>query len=290
MNSMTGFGKSEQTKDGHKLRIEVKSVNHRFLDISIRSPRFMMYLEENIRSLIKKKLNRGRVDVFVTYSAEASVTKTMKVDFSLMDSYVRASNEIAEKFDMKNDVTVSQLMRLPDAITFEDNEEDTVIKELLATNLEAALDELIMARANEGENLAQDIIKRLNTIQEKALEIKARGYVVLDEYRLKLQDRISELLSGTPIDEQRLAQEIAYMADRCNVTEELVRIKSHVGQFIESTKNKGALGRNMDFIVQELNREFNTIGSKSQDSAILQTVITCKGEVEKIREQIQNIE
>ncbi len=291
MKSMTGFGKSEIAIDGRKLRVEIKTVNHRFLDISIREPRFMMFLEDEVRKYLKQQLSRGRVDVFMYYSSERDDAKKVLVDMPLITAYIAAAKEITSTCGVQNDLTVSQLMRLPDAVTYEDeNSDEAALRTLLYTNLDAALAELKESRNREGLQLKKDMIQRLDTILEFVDEIAMKEDVVVKEYKIKLKDRLTEILDGAEVDEQRLAQEVAFYADRCNITEELVRIKSHVKQFKAAAEENAPQGRNMDFIVQELNREFNTIGSKTQDQEILKKVIAGKGEIEKIREQIQNIE
>jgi len=291
LKSMTGFGKSEIAIDGRKLRVEIKTVNHRFLDISIREPRFLMFLEDDVRKYIKKHLSRGRVDVFIYYSSERTDAKNVVVDMPLVNAYLKAAEDLSAHAGLENDLTVTSLMRLPDAVNYEDeNADEEALRALLYTNLDAALDELKKAREKEGEQLKDDIAGRLDTILSYVEQIEAKEDIVVLEYKAKLKDRIQELLDGAEVDEQRLAQEVAFYADRCNITEEVVRLKSHVKQFKAATAEDAPQGRNMDFIVQEMNREFNTIGSKTQDSEILKQVIAGKGEVEKIREQIQNIE
>lgn len=288
---MTGFGKSELTIDGRKLRVEMKSVNNRFLDVSIRQPRFMMSHEETIRKFIKQNLSRGRVDVYINYHSEREDAKNVVADAALAAAYVKAAREVAQKTGVQDDLMLSHVLRMPDVISYEEDDTDgQAMKELLLENLRAAVAELKQARAKEGENLKKDIVKRLETIIEFVDFIHSKAGTVVEEYRQKLTDRLDEMLKSTPVDEQRIAQEIAIYVDKSNITEELVRIRSHVKQFLGLVDAKGAQGRNMDFIVQELNREFNTIGSKSQDTEILSTVISGKAEVEKIREQIQNIE
>ena len=291
MKSMTGFGKSEIALDGRKLRVEIKTVNHRFLDISIREPRFMVFLEDEVRKHIKKSINRGRVDIFIYYSSEREDAKNVIVDMPLINAYIEAAENISRQHGIVNDLGVTALMRLPDAVTYEDEHSDEdALRELLYTNLDAALEELKAAREKEGEQLKKDIMKRLDTILVYVNNIASKEDIVVYEYKMKLKERLQELLDGAEINEQRLAQEVTFYADRCNITEELVRIRSHVKQFKAAAEEDTPQGRNMDFIVQELNREFNTIGSKTQDGEILKQVIAGKGEVEKIREQIQNIE
>jgi len=291
LKSMTGFGKSEIAIDGRRMRVEIKTVNHRFLDINIRQPRFMMFLEEDARKFLKQSLSRGRVEVFINYSSERLDAKKVIADMPLLHAYLNAAREICAKTGVADDLTVSQLMRLPDAVTYEDeNSDQDALRELLFTNLEAALRELSAAREKEGAQLKKDIDARLDMILSYVETIAGKEHVIVEEYKKKLQDRIEDILDGAEVDEQKLAQEVAFYADRCNITEELVRLKSHVKQMKASGEETTPQGRNMDFIVQELNREFNTIGSKTQDGEILKMVIAGKGEVEKIREQIQNIE
>jgi len=291
LNSMTGFGKSETVIDGRKIRVEMKSVNNRFLDVNIRQPRFMLSYEDMVRQYLKKSLIRGRVDVFINYSSEREDSKTVTIDMALIGAYVKAAKQISEETGVENDLSVTQLMRMPDTVNAEDNTEDEeAMRELLMRALEEAVGELKKARAREGGQLKEDIMRRLSLLDEAAGRIKSKEHVVIDEYRKKLRERLKEVLENNTIDEQRIAQEVAIYADKANITEEVVRIRSHLKQFEKLSGEDGAQGRNMDFLVQELNREFNTIGSKSQDAEILGDVIFAKGEIEKIREQIQNIE
>lgn len=291
MNSMTGFGKSEQIADGRKIRVEIKSVNNRFLDINIRQPRFMICFEELIRSCIKNNIQRGRVDVFIYFSSDRNDSKIISVDASLVEGYIKAAKQISEQTGAKNDLTVSQILKLPDVVSIEDNESDeTDLKQLLLSAIEEAVNELKTARKTEGEQLEADIFKRLELLSDINNDIKQYENTVVEEYRNKLKERLEVVLDSNMIDEQRLAQELAIYADRVNITEELVRIDSHISGFKSLAKEDGAQGRNMDFIVQELNREFNTIGSKAQNNFILKDVLAAKGEIEKIREQIQNVE
>ena len=291
MKSMTGFGKSEITKDGRKIRVEIKSVNHRFLDINIRMPRFLLFLEDEIRKYLKSVLSRGRVDVFVNYSSERSDAKNVVVDMPMIHGYYEAAAEIEKTLGVQNNLNAAELLRLPDAVTFEENDTDVdALKELLLATVGAAAEELLAAREAEGAELLMDVNQRLAQILLLADEIAKKEDVVLEEYRTKLKDRIADLLDGAVVDETRIAQEVAIFADRCNITEEVVRVRSHVEQFSTAVSSGLPQGRNLDFIVQELNREFNTIGSKSSDAGITKMVIGGKVEIEKIREQIQNLE
>ena len=291
MNSMTGFGKAELTIDGRRMRVEIKSVNQRFLDINVRMPRFLMFLEEAVRKQIQQSLARGRVEVFINYASERDDAKKVTVNQGMIRSYYEAAQAISSELSIPGDIGVIDLMRLPDAVTIEEREQDdSALAELTQKTLAAALEELLSARRKEGENLMSDITARLSDILEFSKQIAQKEQTVVAEYRDKLTERISVLLSNQPVDEARIAQEVAIFADKCNITEEVVRIQSHVAQFLDADNQSGPQGRNLDFIVQELNREFNTIGSKSGDVEITNLVIRGKAEIEKIREQIQNIE
>ena len=291
MNSMTGFGKAELTIDGRRMRVEIKSVNQRFLDINVRMPRFLMFLEEAVRKQIQQSLARGRVEVFINYASERDDAKKVTVNQGMIRSYYEAAQAISSELSIPGDIGVIDLMRLPDAVTIEEREQDdSALAELKQKTLAAALEELLSARRKEGEKLMSDITARLSDILEFSKQIAQKEQTVVAEYRDKLTERISVLLSNQPVDEARIAQEVAIFADKCNITEEVVRIQSHVAQFLDADNQSGPQGRNLDFIVQELNREFNTIGSKSGDVEITNLVIRGKAEIEKIREQIQNIE
>lgn len=291
MKSMTGFGKSELTAEGRKIRVEIKSVNHRYLDINIRMPRFLLFLEDDVRKFLKNVLSRGRVDVFVNYSSEREDAKSVSVDMSVLHGYLSAAERVEKELGVVNDLTAADLLRLPDAVSFEENETDEdTLRSLLLQTVQNAAKELLAAREAEGAQLLLDVNERLDTILGLSEEIAKKEDGVLEEYRVKLKQRIESLLESVPLDETRLAQEIAIYADKCNVTEEVVRVKSHVEQFLSAATSGLPQGRNLDFIVQELNREFNTIGSKSGDAGITKMVIAGKVEIEKIREQIQNLE
>lgn len=291
LRSMTGFGKYELTQDGRKVLVEIKTVNHRFLDISIRTPRSMMELEEGIRREIKKHLARGRVEIFVSYASDVPGAQEALVNMSLAGAYAKAAREVSETLGINNDVCVSHILELPDVVTYADSEEET---ELLAGLLEQAVRgaclELIKSRSREGSELEKDITARLAILEDLAATVASREDVVVEEYRDRLRERVSSLTQNMELDEMRMAQEVAIFADRCDVTEEVIRVRSHIEQFRKLMAQEGAQGRNLDFVLQELNREFNTIGSKSQDRTLANSVIDAKGQIEKIKEQIQNIE
>ncbi len=290
MNSMTGFGRAEGEKNGIRMTVEVKSVNHRFLDINIRTPRFMMFIEDAIRGIIKSRLTRGRVDVFVNCVFLEESGKMVKVDMGLLKGYLDAAKKI-EDMGLRYDLSVSKAMELDDVIVFEEQERDEdALGELAVETTGLALRQLIDARRAEGERISSDIIERVGALRGLVGRIEQREPDVVEEYRQKLKTKLDEELSETEIDVNRFNAEILYFADRMSITEEIVRIYSHCDALVELLEGTTANGRSLDFIVQELNREFNTIGSKSADVLVTKLVIDAKSEVEKIREQVQNIE
>ena len=291
MNSMTGYGKGTAARDGRELTVELKSVNHRFLDVSMRLPRILSCIEDPLRAAIAKRLSRGHVDVFVNYRNLRSDAKTVRVDATLLWAYVKAANEANETLHLPNDLTLSGVLRLPDVTEIVPADEDT--DALVALAVEAAnlaLDGLIEMRKAEGERLKAALALGVDAMDAYREQILARAPFVAEDYRRKLNERIESVLNDTEIDRARLATEGALFADRCCIDEELVRLKSHIAQFRAYLDAAEPVGRNMDFIVQEMNRECNTIGSKANDAALTKAVLGCKAEIEKLREQIQNVE
>lgn len=288
---MTGFGRAEIEENGHKFAVEIKTVNHRFLDMNIRMPRFLLFLEDSARALIKDRLARGRVELFVGYACTEERERTVKVDMGLAKGYAAAGREILEQIAVQDDLTVTTLLSMKDVVSFEEEKEDEdELRSGLLNALNVALDALIAARRTEGQNISQDMRQRAEDLLEILRIIEEREPLVVEEYKKKLRARLEEFLEDTDIDENRFNGEILYFADRCSITEEIVRIKSHVAQLKNALAEDEANGRSLDFLVQELNREFNTIGSKSADVDITKAVLKAKGQVEKIREQVQNIE
>lgn len=290
-NSMTGFGRSTFNIDGRELTIELKSVNHRFLDISMRMSRSLGFLEETVRNELSKHFSRGHIDVICTYKNLRSDSKTVSVDSALLKAYLNAARQAAAECDAVDDLTLSALLRLPDVTNIIEAEEDRDALVLLMTSaINAASDELIAMRRREGERLCEDISKRLNVIEGIHHSIADIAPLVTENYRRELNERIESVLRDVDIDRARLATEVALFADKSNIDEELVRLASHLVTFRELLETDGPIGRKLDFVVQELNREFNTIGSKANNKQISSLVIDGKAELEKIREQIQNIE
>ncbi len=291
MNSMTGYGKGTAARDGRELTVELKSVNHRFLDVSMRLPRILSCIEDPLRAAIAKRLARGHVDVFVNYRNTRSDAKTVRVDAALLKAYVYAADEANETLHLPNDLTLSNVLRLPDVTEIVPADEDT--DALIALAKEAtnqALDAMLVMRKAEGERLKAALASGVNQMDAYREQILSRAPFVAEDYRRKLNERIESVLSDAEIDRARLATEVALFADRCCIDEELVRLKSHITQFRAYLEAAEPVGRNMDFIVQEMNRECNTIGSKANDAELTKAVLGCKAEIEKLREQIQNVE
>lgn len=290
MKSMTGFGRGEYLSHDRKMTVEIKSVNHRYCDINIRMPRKISFLENNIRNYIKQNISRGKVDVYISYEDNSEGNECIKLNEDLIEQYLKYFNEISDKFNLENDIKVSNLTRYPEVIKLEEQEADEeILWNMLRKSLEIAVDKLISTRKTEGDLLKNDINSKLDSISKLVDNIKLRAPFVVEEYKQKLEARINELLNHV-IDEARLAVEVAVFADKCCVDEEIVRLESHV-QHMRQTLNKDIpIGRKLDFLLQEMNRESNTILSKSNDIEISNNGLELKTEIEKIREQIQNIE
>ena len=291
MLSMTGYGKGEYAEGGLELTCEIKTVNNRYLDVSIKAPRIFAAYEDVIRSLVKEKLTRGHADVFVTLKDKREKPTAFSVDLALASSYVAAANEIKRAFpDLPDDLTVSSVLRYPEVLKQEDTQGlDESLIEALKTALLGALDSLNEMRLVEGEKLKADMLSRMDTIEGLVEKVSARAPLVATEYKERLTNRVKEYLDGANIDENRILTEVAVFTDKSNIDEELTRLRSHIGQFREICK-EGVVGRKLDFLVQEFNREANTTCSKSNDVEITRLGLALKNEIEKVREQVQNLE
>jgi len=289
---MTGFGRATAEADGRAVTIELKSVNHRYLDIGMRLPRTLNFVEDSIRTVLGEKLARGHVDVFVNYRNTRSDSKTVELDEPLLGAYAAAAEKAAAALGALNDLSLSSMLRFPDVLTVTEAQEDQQAVCALCRQATAdAADELIAMREREGQKLVRDLLARADVLEALRHRIDERAPGVVRDYQEKLKNRIAELLDGAAeLDEARLAAEVAIFADKANITEELVRLESHIAQLRTMLGGSEPAGRKLDFIVQEMNREMNTIGSKAADLTILNAVIEGKAEIEKIREQIQNIE
>ncbi len=291
MHSMTGYGRMSVERDGRQLTVELKSVNHRFLDLSFRMPRSFNCLEDMARKMIGARLARGHVDVFATYRNMREDSKKVTVDEALLGAYMTALDQIREKAGLADNRGLMQMAQMHDVLVVSEAEEDQeALKDLMEEALTGALDQMQEMRLREGESLKADVLDRINRLEKMTGQIEARYPATVAEYRQKLRARVEELMDGAAMDEQRLIQEVAVMADRSAIAEETVRLHSHFAQVREMAEAKEPVGRKLDFIVQELNREVNTISSKSQDVPITNLVVSAKAEIEKIREQVQNIE
>ncbi len=288
---MTGFGRAEAEKAGRRVTIELKAVNQRYLDLNVRAPITLGFAEEHIRKSIKARLSRGRIDVYVGYSAMEAETKKATADVGLITSYVQAARQAGHKAGLKDDIKLSHILRIPDVIRIEGAQEnEDALLGLVDEALSAALGALADMRAREGASLQQSLVQYLGELSGIVSVIDAEKDTVPKEGAEKLKARISDLLAGNDIDETRFNAEVAYIADRADISEELVRLRTHITQFEAAMKPSEAVGRKLDFMVQEMNRELNTIGSKSSSMVITNAVIEGKSVVEKIREQVQNIE
>ena len=289
MLSMTGYGRAMRELDGRQLTIELKSVNHRFLDLSFRMPRNLMFLEDDARKLIGARLSRGHMDVFMTYRNMRSDARKVQVDRALFDAYASALSGLTDS-GVQDDRSLMSIARLPDVLVVTETEEDLdALRELLKETLDTALDQLIEMRRREGAEMKKDLAFRTDRIEEMTRAVEARYPETVEEYTRRLRASIEELI-GKNVDETRLLTEVAVMADRSAIAEETVRLHAHIAQLRECLEKAEPVGRRIDFLVQELNREVNTISSKSQDVPITQLVVSMKAEIEKLREQLQNIE
>ena len=291
MYRMTGYGRGAASLEGRELTIELKSVNNRFLDIGMKLPRQLSFLEDGLRKLLNDALSRGHVDVFVNYRNLRSDAKTVRVDEALLKAYLTSARESAKALGLTDDLTLSRALTLPDVTTIlpADEDQQTLIQ-LGKQVMTEAIENLKAMRHKEGERLKLDLSARMDTMTGYASVIEKRAPAVVDEYRTKLTARIEELLGETEVDRARLATEVAIFADRAAIDEEIVRLNTHLVHFRELLEAEEPVGRKMDFLVQEMNRECNTIGSKANDAELTSIVLLCKAEIEKLREQIQNIE
>ena len=291
MYSMTGYGRGMAFKEGRELTIELKSVNNRFLDIGMKLPRQLSFLEDSLRKLLNDALSRGHVDVFVNYRNLRSDAKTVRVDEALLKAYIASARESAKNLDLVDDLTLSRALTLPDVTTILPADEDQqALADLGREAMTMAIDGLKAMRLKEGERLKLDLSGRMDAMTGFAAVIEKRAPAVAEEYRAKLTARIEEMLGETEVDRARLATEVAIFADRAAIDEEIVRLNTHLIHSRELLAAGEPVGRKMDFLVQEMNRECNTIGSKANDAELTSIVLLCKAEIEKLREQIQNIE
>lgn len=291
VKSMTGYGRAEETVNGCTITVELRSVNNRYLDCNVRIPRLYLFAEDAIKSRVQNTISRGKVDVFVTLDNAGAEKVQVSVNKSVADGYYAALTKLAEEYHLSNDISVSLLSRFPDVLLAEKAEEDVeqMAKDICAV-LDRALADFDQMRTREGERLRDDILSRAETIEAKVALVEERSPQTVSEYRARLEAKMSEVLANTQLDPARILTEAAIFADKIAVDEETVRLRSHIGQLREMLAKGGATGRKLDFLIQEFNREANTIGSKCSDIEIARHVVDIKAEIEKIREQVQNIE
>ena len=292
IKSMTGFGRCEVSEGDRKFTVEMKGVNHRYLDANIRMPKKLNFFDSAIRTVLKQYVTRGKVDIFITYEDLTENQVALKYNESLAKEYLDAFKKMEETFCLENDIRVSTVSRCPEVLTMEEQsaDEDELWKGLKKA-LEGALKQFVETRGIEGENLKNDIIAKLDGMSEKVACIEVRSPEIVAEYRAKLEEKVKELLADTQMDEGRIAAEVVIFADKICTDEEVVRLKSHIAHMKETfATEENGIGRKLDFIAQEMNREANTILSKANDIEVSNYAIDLKTEIEKVREQIQNIE
>lgn len=291
IKSMTGFGRCEFTDEKRKFTVELKSVNHRYLDVNIKMPKKLNFFESSIRALLKEYIERGKVDVYITYEDYTEDNYALKYNSALAAQYLDYLNSMAEEFGLENDIRVSNLSRYPDVLVME--EQDVDEKELwdgLERALRGACEQFVASRIKEGENLKVDLIDKLDHMISYIDFIEKRSPLIMEEYRKRLEDKIKEILGDRQMDDGRIATEVTIYADKVCVDEETVRLRSHINTTKDTLLEGGSIGRKLDFIAQEMNREANTILSKANNIQISDTGINLKTSIEKVREQIQNIE
>jgi len=276
IKSMTGYGKESLIIDSREYQVEIKSVNHRYLDISIKSPRSLSYLEEKMKKVIALKVKRGKFDVFVNFINNSTEGKNIKINTEIAKMYIKELKNLAESEKLISDINVMEIAKLPEVLNIQNTQEDDIIEKELEKVMTNAVDNLIAMRIAEGNKIEKDLISRLDIINEKVKEISKLSTGLIQEYVVKLEGRIKELLTDQDIDKNRLAQETVIYADKCSIQEEVTRLDSHIAQFKQILNSNEAIGKKLDFLIQEMNRETNTIGSKANNLEITNAVIEIK--------------
>ena len=291
IKSMTGFGRGHDVLNGRDITVEIRAVNHRYFEFSARLPRSMNFAEEKLKSLLQGKVNRGKTEVSVLVYNTGANDEKVSVNTEVVGGYVEALRSVKERFELIDDLSLSNILRIPDALNVVKEETD---EEQLWTDIksvaEQALENFIAMRETEGERMKADILSRLDAIDDWVNIVEGRSPIIVEEYRKRLYDRMCEVLDGKSVDENRILLEAGIFSEKIAVDEETVRLRSHINQFRDMLESSDAVGRKLDFLVQEMNRETNTIGSKVQDIEVTRIVVDQKSEIEKIREQIQNSE
>lgn len=291
LRSMTGYGRSKCEFDSREYTVEIKSVNNRYSDISIKLPRNISFMEDNIKKLISKSVTRGKVEVFISFLNNSDKGRSIEINRELARNYIDEMRKLANETNINSNIEVIDVMKMPDVLNTRLSEEDeSIIAKEVTQCTEMAIENFISMRENEGEKIKEDLINRISSISEKIDKINAISTGLVSEYIVKLEKRINELLKPNVVDEARLAQEVVIYSDKCSVEEELTRLRSHISQFLGLLEKNDSNGKRIDFLIQEMNRETNTIGSKANNLEITNYVVDIKTELENVREQIQNIE
>ena len=291
IKSMTGFGRGKYENQGRNYLVEIKSVNHKYSEIGIRLPRNLSSFEDNIKKCVLNSISRGKIDVSVSFVNMSDKGINIKINQDLAMQYLKEINELAEKTELRSAINVMDITRLPEVLAVQsDSDDEELIWNELKIALNEAIENFVEMRKVEGKHIAEDLENRIKLISEKTDKVDKLSSGLVEEYIAKLEERIKELLKTDVVDQTRLAQEVVIYSDKCSVQEELTRLKSHINQFLNTVQKEGPVGKNLDFIVQEMNRETNTIGSKANKLEITNLVIEMKTIIEDIREQIQNIE
>ena len=291
IKSMTGYGSAKGAVEGLEISVELKSVNNRYLDCSVRMPRSFLFAEDMVKARVQAHISRGKVDVFVNVNSSESGEMVVRVNEALLNGYVEAIRHIAEEYGLPDELSAQGVSRYPDVLTVEKKDLDAeAISQGMSQIVEAALCDFDAMRSREGEKLREDVLSRLETIEGLVAAVEAKAPETVKEYRKRLEQKMAEVLGSAGIDESRILAEAAIFADHIAVDEETVRLRSHMSQLRSMIDGESPIGRKIDFLIQEFNREANTIGSKCQNSQIAHVVVDLKSEIEKIREQIQNIE
>ena len=290
IKSMTGFGKSSLSINSREYQVEIKTVNHKYIDMNIKIPRIISYLEDDIRKIINSKIKRGKIDIIINFDNYSQDGHNIKINSELAKMYISNLKKLAEDEKILSNIEVTEIAKMPDVLTIKSNIDEEQIRNEIIQAVNQAIEQVISMRKKEGNKIAEDILSKISQISTKIQEIFELSTRLIDDYVIKLETRIKELLQTEDIDKSRLMQEIVIYADKCSVEEEITRMKSHILQLTELIKSDEPTGKKMDFLVQEMNRETNTIGSKANNLEITNRVIDIKTILEDIREQIQNIE
>ena len=291
LKSMTGFGRSKYENEGREYLVEIKSVNNRYSDISIKLPRNIIFLEEKVKTAISNSISRGKVDVFINFINNSEKGKKIKINTELAKQYIDELKRLQTETGIINNIGIMDICKMPEVLNLEIEDDDEILLwQELSECLNNAITSFLLMRENEGAKIKEDLEKRIECVKEKIEKISEISTGLVEEYVVKLEKRVNELLKTSVVDETRLAQEIVIYSDKCSVEEELTRLRSHISQFLNLLNETNPIGKKLDFLIQEMNRETNTIGSKANSLEITNLVVDIKTEIENIREQVQNIE